>query len=315
MDKIRVLIADDTKETVDLVRKVIDIEQDNFEIVGEASNGEEVLELVTTTKPDIVLMDINMPIMNGLEATEKITSDFPAVAVVIMSVQGENEYLRKAMLCGAKEYIVKPFNYNTLLETIKVTYEKNKEARELELLQRSAYEEISILHEEEENELLEDLLDEYPKEDESHDEVGEIDQGISNEINLNVHRGFRAVSISVIGGSGISYMVKPGHFVDVLVFLNDAIHKQAITRGISRMILQNIKVLGIEKQMSSDTYVTLSVPMEDLEKLVLAENIGRLKLVIRPEKDNNKKNSRVATWEDISGQIDNQQKEQGIVRE
>lgn len=133
MQRIKVLIADDMKETVDLIRKVLNIEQENFEIVGEAYNGEEVLKLIPRLKPDVVLMDINMPKLNGLEATERITNEFPSVTVIIMSVQGENEYLRKAMLCGAKEYIVKPFNYNALLETIKVTYEKNK-ARSVNLV-------------------------------------------------------------------------------------------------------------------------------------------------------------------------------------
>ncbi|QNO14598.1 response regulator [Alkalicella caledoniensis] len=133
MQRIKVLIADDMKETVDLIRKVLNIEQENFEIVGEAYNGEEVLKLIPRLKPDVVLMDINMPKLNGLEATEKITTEFPTVTVIIMSVQGENEYLRKAMLCGAKEYIVKPFNYNALLETIKVTFEKNK-ARSVNLV-------------------------------------------------------------------------------------------------------------------------------------------------------------------------------------
>jgi len=129
MGKIRILIADDIAETVGLIRKVLNIEQELFEVVGEASNGQEVLKLIPKVKPDVVLMDINMPVLNGLEATERITNEFPNVTVIIMSVQGENEYLRKAMLSGAKEYIVKPFNYNALIETIRVTYEKNKERK------------------------------------------------------------------------------------------------------------------------------------------------------------------------------------------
>lgn len=126
MNNIRVLIADDIEETRKVIIKILNLEKDSFEVVGEASNGEEVLALIPKVKPDIVLMDINMPILNGLEATEKITSEFPEVTVIIMSVQGENEYLKKAMFYGAKEYIIKPFNYESLVETIKVTYEKYK---------------------------------------------------------------------------------------------------------------------------------------------------------------------------------------------
>jgi len=127
MSKIKILIADDIEETRNVIKKILNLENDFFEIVGEASNGEEVLELLTKVKPDIVLMDINMPVLNGLEATEKITNLFPTVTVIIMSVQAESEYLKKAMFHGAKEYIIKPFNYEVLVNTILTTYEKYKD--------------------------------------------------------------------------------------------------------------------------------------------------------------------------------------------
>lgn len=127
MEKIRVLVADDIDETRSVIKKILKMEDDFFEVVGEASNGEEVIKLIPTAKPHVVLMDINMPILNGLEATEKISNLFPSVIVIIMSVQGENEYLKKAMFYGAKEYIIKPFNYDSLIETIKATYDRNKD--------------------------------------------------------------------------------------------------------------------------------------------------------------------------------------------
>jgi pilus assembly protein CpaE len=127
MNKIKILIADDIEETRKVIKKLLNLEKELFDVVGEAGNGEEVLELIPTMKPDIVLMDINMPLLNGLETTEKITSDFPTVIVIIMSVQAENEYLKKAMFHGAKEYIIKPFNFDSLVNTIKITYEKYRE--------------------------------------------------------------------------------------------------------------------------------------------------------------------------------------------
>lgn len=126
MDKIKVLIADDIQETRAVICRILNLHMDNIEVVGEAGNGEEVLRLIPRVKPDVVLMDINMPILNGLEATERITADYPTVMVIIMSVQAESEYLRKAMFHGAKEYIIKPFNYDSLIETITTTYEKHK---------------------------------------------------------------------------------------------------------------------------------------------------------------------------------------------
>lgn len=127
MYKIKLLIADDIEETRDVIKKILSEENELFEIVGEANNGEEVLRMIPEVKPDVVLMDINMPVLNGLEATERITNEFPSVIVIIMSVQGENEYLKKAMFHGAKEYIIKPFNYDGLVNTIRTTFEKYKD--------------------------------------------------------------------------------------------------------------------------------------------------------------------------------------------
>lgn len=126
MDKIRILIADDIEETRNVIKKILSMESSLFEVAGEAADGTEVLKLIPKVKPDIVLMDINMPELNGLQATEKITEEYPEITVIIMSVQGESEYLKKAMLYGAKEYIIKPFNYDTLINTIKEAYDKNK---------------------------------------------------------------------------------------------------------------------------------------------------------------------------------------------
>jgi len=127
MNKIKILIADDVEETRTVIKRILTMENENIEVVGEADNGEEVLKLIPKIKPDIVLMDINMPVLNGLEATERITTDYPAVIVIIMSVQSESEYLKKAMFHGAKEYIIKPFDQDSLIETITTTYKKYKE--------------------------------------------------------------------------------------------------------------------------------------------------------------------------------------------
>lgn len=127
MSRIKVLIADDIAETRNVIGKILTMEGDKFQVVGEAGDGEEVLHQIPLCYPDVVLMDINMPIMNGLEATEKITEIYPEVMVIIMSVQAENEYLKKAMFSGAKEYIIKPINYDTLVQTIVATYTKNKD--------------------------------------------------------------------------------------------------------------------------------------------------------------------------------------------
>jgi len=65
MKKIKILIADDVVETIQVIRKILTLEEDVFEIVGEANNGEEVIKLIPKVNPDIILMDINMPVLNG----------------------------------------------------------------------------------------------------------------------------------------------------------------------------------------------------------------------------------------------------------
>ena len=121
-DKIRVLVVDDVTETRDNTRRLLSFAED-IQIVGEAANGEQALKKVEQLTPDIILMDVNMPIMDGITATEKISLNYPKVAVIIISVQGEPEYLKKAMKAGAREYLVKPFDTDELSNTIRRTYQ------------------------------------------------------------------------------------------------------------------------------------------------------------------------------------------------
>lgn len=114
---ISVLIADDAPDTRQSVRRLLNLSI-GLAVVGDASNGQEAIERVAELRPDVVLMDINMPIMDGITATEKICATHPDAIVIMMSVNGENEYLRKAMVAGAKDYLVKPFGADELVETV-----------------------------------------------------------------------------------------------------------------------------------------------------------------------------------------------------
>lgn len=128
-EKIRVLVADDSDDTRELVMQMISL-TDSLDLVGEARSGLEVLEMLKNGLPDVVLMDINMPGLNGLETTERISKLYPTLLVVIMSVQGETEYLRKAMISGAREYLIKPFNMEVMEETIKSAFGLEKDRRQ-----------------------------------------------------------------------------------------------------------------------------------------------------------------------------------------
>ncbi len=105
--KIRVLIVDDIAETRENIRRLLQFEGD-MEVVGAARTGREGIELAVETKPDVILMDINMPDMDGIAATEAIRKKIPYAQIIILSVQGDPNYMRRAMLAGARDFITKP---------------------------------------------------------------------------------------------------------------------------------------------------------------------------------------------------------------
>lgn len=123
--KIRVLIVDDNAETREQIKKLLMFEPD-IEVVGTAGTGLEALELAQETQPNIILMDINMPDMDGISATEKIATAVPTAAVVMLSVQSESDYLRKAMLAGAQYFLTKPVSGDELYSTLRNVYQRKK---------------------------------------------------------------------------------------------------------------------------------------------------------------------------------------------
>ena len=125
-DQIRVLIVDDISETRDHLTKLLGFEKD-VEVVGAAASGAQALEMAAKLLPDIVLMDINMPDMDGIAATELLAARVPNSAVVMMSVQGEADYLRRSMLAGAREFLVKPFSSDELAAAIRQVHSREQE--------------------------------------------------------------------------------------------------------------------------------------------------------------------------------------------
>src|SRR6266498_2251626 len=102
-DKIRVVIVDDVSETRENVRKLLQFESD-VDVVGLARTGKEAIQISQELNPDVVLMDINMPDMDGISATEAIRSKQPTVQVVILSVQSDQNYSDSSIACGWKHW-------------------------------------------------------------------------------------------------------------------------------------------------------------------------------------------------------------------
>ena len=121
-EKIRVLIVDDLPETRENVRKLLQFELD-MEVVGQAGNGSQAIEAARQHTPDVILMDINMPGVDGISASQSVIKVVPTAQIIIMSVQSEADYIRKAMLAGARDFLMKPFSGDELTSAIRRVYD------------------------------------------------------------------------------------------------------------------------------------------------------------------------------------------------
>jgi len=117
-EKIRVLIVDDVAETRENIKKLLQFEGD-VEVVGTARSGKEAIQISQELDPDVALMDINMPDMDGISATESIRQKSPHIQVIILSVQGDQNYMRRAMLAGARDFLTKPPMGDELISAIR----------------------------------------------------------------------------------------------------------------------------------------------------------------------------------------------------
>ncbi len=118
VETIKVLIVDDIAETRENIRKLLQFEVD-FEIVGAARNGQEGIELAKELQPDVILMDINMPDIDGITATETIQREVPESQIVILTVQADPNYMRRAMLAGARDFLTKPPSVDEMIGAIR----------------------------------------------------------------------------------------------------------------------------------------------------------------------------------------------------
>jgi len=121
MGKIRILIADDHSIVREGVRMIL-AGQEDFEVVGEAATGRQALEQARAIKPDIVVMDISMPDMTGIQATEKIRKELPQVQVLGLTMHEEDSYVFELLKVGASGYVLKRAAAEDLVSAVRATH-------------------------------------------------------------------------------------------------------------------------------------------------------------------------------------------------
>ncbi len=119
---IRILIVDDSKTSRKMLRGIL--EDAGMEVVGEAANGQEALKLFTSLKPDIVTLDITMPVMDGINALKKLMEVDRTARVVMVTAAGQKGNVVEALKIGAKEFVAKPYEVDLIIDVIKKAMDK-----------------------------------------------------------------------------------------------------------------------------------------------------------------------------------------------
>jgi pilus assembly protein CpaE len=125
-DPIKVVIVDDIVETRDHLAKLLSFEGDMV-VTESVGSGEEAVKVVGDKPTDVILLDINMPGMDGIATAEQLAIKAPTASIIMMSVQGEPDYLRRAMLAGAREFLVKPFSADELAASIRQVHQRERQ--------------------------------------------------------------------------------------------------------------------------------------------------------------------------------------------
>ena len=132
-EKIKVFLVEDEIVVREGIKKNINWQQEGFEFAGEASDGELAYPLIQSAKPDILITDIKMPFMDGLELSRLVKKELPDIKILVLSGYNEFEYAKEAINIGITEYLVKPISGAKLLETVKkvaITIEEERQQRQ-----------------------------------------------------------------------------------------------------------------------------------------------------------------------------------------
>lgn len=136
MEKFKILIADDEYWTREKLRTMIDWESYGLTLLEPAQDGEEVLSRMEAERPDILITDINMPFLNGVDLLRKIQEEYPDTIPFVISGYDDFEYVKESFLAGSINYLVKPVSridlVNAIVKALDIVAQRNREQREKE---------------------------------------------------------------------------------------------------------------------------------------------------------------------------------------
>lgn len=121
MERIKVLVADDHRVVREGLMAILKTKE-NIEVVGEAQDGQEAIEKVRTLEPDVILMDVSMPRMGGVEATRQIKREFPHIGIIALTMYEEQQYIFDLVRAGATGYLLKDTESSQIVEAIRAIY-------------------------------------------------------------------------------------------------------------------------------------------------------------------------------------------------
>ena len=140
MERYTLLLVDDEEEVVQIIMKKISWEEIGFSVIGHANNGVKALERVEEYQPDVVITDIKMPYMDGMELAKRIKAGYPDIKILFFTGFDEFEYAREAIHLEVEEYILKPLNaveLTEIFEKLKTKLDQEiSEKRNAEILQK-----------------------------------------------------------------------------------------------------------------------------------------------------------------------------------
>lgn len=169
----KIMLVDDEEEVRTSIIRKMDWEALGFHVVGDAENGEDALEKIHILEPDVIITDIHMPYMDGLQLAETVREKYPGKEVVIFSGYNDFEYAKQAIKCGVTEYILKPVNSEELGEILQRIRQKRdrylEQQRDISILRENYRKNFPILKEK----FLNDWMEEKTVREELYDKLEE----------------------------------------------------------------------------------------------------------------------------------------------